>query len=241
MKQYVPLQKLWSAVDLFEKVTSADIILDTYQRNQYREFLLCDLRAESDSYNLYNEIKARYTYSDEFNRFLEAWYIDEMNHAAGFRKIIHLLFGEDENVLQSTMLERKADFSKIRHFFEDEFKLCVLFAYDEHASTLTYRKDTFYKSFGPPEFIEWITRLASDEARHFGNAVRLIHHKYRNRLSETPNIMQDILSFENSGESYKATFLFDHDGEHFLLDSDELNYQCANKVLTTIMKSERIV
>ena len=110
------------------------------------------------------------------------------------RKVIHLLFGDCEDDLQSTMRARKADFLGLRHFFEDEFKLCVLFAYDEHASTMTYRKDTFYKSFGPSEFIEWITRLTGDEARHFGNVVRLIHHKYQNRLSETPDVMQEILA-----------------------------------------------
>src|SRR5690242_14894014 len=115
MKEYVPLQKLWSVTDLFKNIQSTDILLDREQRNQYREFLWCDLRAESDSYNLYTEIKSQYTYSKEFNRFLEAWYIDEMNHAAGFRKIIHLLFGDHESDLQSIMRERKADFSKLRH------------------------------------------------------------------------------------------------------------------------------
>ena len=107
-------------------------------------------------------------------------------------------------------------------------------SYDEYASTMTYKKDSFYHTLGSNEFSEWIKRLVRDEARHFMNAVKLIHHKYSHRLSEVRNIINEILTFENSGASYKATFLFDHDGEHFLLNSDELNHECAGKVYKMI-------
>lgn len=232
---YTPLQRDWSAVKLFENIKPGDVRLSDTDKKNYREFLLCDLRAESDASNLYEELMKNYKFSKEFNDFLEIWYRDEINHASGFRKVIHLLFGDDENELDREMRNRKADFSKLQSFFQDEFKLCVLFAYDEHASTLTYQKDVFYRTFGPPEFVQWIINVTRDEARHFGNAIKLIHHKFKDRLSETREVLNEILAFENSGESYKATFLFDHDTEHFLLTTEELNTKCVDWVYKKII------
>lgn len=234
MTQYLPLQKIWSVDDLFGHIKPSDILLNDALKRQYREFFFCDLKAESDAENLYSELTNHYKFSDNFYKFLEIWYVDEKRHAEGFRKIIHLLYGDNEQELKLNMLERRADFSELREFFEDEFKMCVLFAYDEHASNMTYRKDTFYKEFGPPEFVEWIVKIAGDEARHFGNVIKLIHHQFKHRISETKAVLEKILAFENSSPVYKATFLFDHDGEHFLLSNDELNNRCAEKVFKTI-------
>lgn len=235
-KNFIPLESNWSAENLLSKIDPEKILADSDFKNKYREFLMCDLRAESDSQNLYRELTNRSNFSDEFYAFLEVWYHDEKNHAAGFRRVIHLLYGDDETLLEEEMHKRTADFSLLTPFFEDEFKLCVLFAYDEYASVLTYQKDSFYKLLGPLEFIKWIKRVTGDEARHFGNAVKLIHHKYQHRLHETKKVMDEILDFENAETPYKSTFLFDHDTEHFLLSHEELNHECADYVYQKIVQ-----
>ena len=235
-EKYRPLARNWCALALFDSLDKNKIKIDTQFKNNYRKFLICDLQAESDATNLYKKLTENKFYSQEFFSFITVWYRDELNHAAGFRKILHLLYGDDEEDLVRLMSKRKANFEELEHFLDDEFKLCVLFAYDECASTMTYKKDNFYHTLGLSEFSEWIKRLVRDEARHFINAVKLIHHKHSHRLSEVQNVINEILAFENSGASYKATFLFDHDGEHFLLNSDELNNECAKKVYNMITR-----
>lgn len=232
---YKPMRRDWSAVELLANIKSEHIIAKPSFISQYKEFLLCDLKAESDAKNLYNELTMNHQYSQEFHDFLEIWYKDELNHAAGFRKILHILYGEDEQKLADKMQERVADFSCLKEFFLDEFKLCVLFAYDEYASTMTYKKDKFYAEFGPKEFVRWIKTVTSDEARHFVNAVKLIHHSHQHRLSETREVLDKILAYENGVHVYQSTFLFDHDTEHFQLDSEELNGECADWVYKKIM------
>lgn len=234
---YEPRRHKWDALELFKNITPQTILLSEKDKMGLKDFLWSDLCAEYDSVNLYKEFLAsKYRYSQEFLSFIDVWHKDESNHANGFCKIYHLLYGDEEKDIWARLEDRQPDFSGLESFFQDEFKLCVLFAYDEYASSQTYQKDKFYDTFGAPVFNEWIRNLVKDEAMHFGNLIRLIHHKHHNRTMETKDILVDIVKMESNFE-YKATFLLDHDGPHFLLSLDELTTACVDKVLQKITRN----
>ncbi|OGT36654.1 MAG: hypothetical protein A3F11_11570 [Gammaproteobacteria bacterium RIFCSPHIGHO2_12_FULL_37_14] len=211
-------------------------------KNELKEFFWYDLCAEYDAIHLYRELHAsRSHYSEDFLNFLEMWYADEQNHAAGFYELYKLLYDVNDEFIKQELQARTADFSEMREFLEDEFKLCVLFAYDEFASVMTYKKDLFYHEFGLLEFVTWIRNVLSDEALHFGNLVRLIRFKYLHRLHETREILLKIAEIEQQRKPYQATFLFDHECPHFLLTQEELAGRCINTVLQKIMNDKSLV
>lgn len=235
--RYMPRRRAWDARSLLQQIDASAVSLEPAQRESLREFLWYDLCAEADAENLYRVIVEREPpYSQPFLTFLTAWYEDEKNHAAGFSYLNSLLFGSDESELMRLVRDRRCDFTGLGEFLADEFKLCVLFAYDEFASVMTYQKDTFYKELGSPLFVEWITRVRSDEARHFGNLVVLLQRFHTERFHELRPTLHQILAIENEHRQYAATFLFDHECPHFLVSNDELNDTCANSVLQKITR-----
>jgi hypothetical protein len=234
---YRPRRRPWDARSLLQQIDASAVSLEPTQREHLKEFLWYDLCAEADAENLYRVIgERRPSYSQPFLTFLATWYEDEKNHAAGFSYLNSLLFGLDESELMKRVRDRRSDFSGLGEFLADEFKLCVLFAYDEFASVMTYQKDIFYKELGSPLFVEWITRVRSDEALHFGNVVTLLQGFHAERFHELRPTLQRILAIENEHRQYAATFLLDHECPHFLVSNDELNDTCANSVLQKISR-----
>lgn len=237
---YQPWRNAWNAAVQLQPIARHQVPLSTQQREYFSDFFWHDLCAEWDSHNLYHEIHrrhARQAFSPEFMRFHEAWYLDEQNHATGFMRLLNWISGEAAPDLVQRLKSRPTDFRFLEEFFDDEFKLCVLFAYDEYATLQTFRKDTFYKDFGSPCFEEWIRRVRTDEAIHFGNVVRLLHYRYAERLQEAPQVIAQIVQIEQNLDAYHGTFLFDHDGSHFLLTEEELVGKCATTVLRKILKN----
>lgn len=225
----------WSATKLFETLLPGSIFVQEDKKPYFKEFFWHDLCSEFDSKHLYEELlKRKQSFSDEFWLFIEAWYRDEVNHAKGFGRIFTILFGESEESLADRLSQRPVDFSGFDEFFDDEFKLCVLFAYDEYATVLTYQKDSFYGQFGHAAFLEWIRRVRADETLHFINIVKLIHYKHPHRISETAAVLGTIITIEENLSSYKSTFLFDHNSPHFLLTPEELTTTCVEMVLKKI-------
>lgn len=238
--KYQPHRKPWNAELLLGQIDPSTVNLDPDTRDHLRTFLWYDLCAESDSANLYAELCARGPYSNAFNVFLDAWYADEKNHAQGFAMLHEILFGEHRRAAMSRARARPSDFSLLADFLDDEFKLSVLFAYDEFASVMTYEKDVFYRELGSPIFVDWIRRVRADEALHFGNLVKLLQTFHAHRFAEVPQTLRQILRIENDHHEYQGTFLFDHECPHFLVTASELNDQCANSVLRKILKDENV-
>lgn len=238
MSDYTPLAKPWSAMDLFSTVNAEDIRVDEVKKNEYRPFIMADLCVESDASNLYRELVEHHTLSKEFRQFLEPWHQEEINHATGFCRIMNLLFGMDDAQLIREVTLRKADFSRLESVLDDEFKLAIMLAYDECASTMSYKQDTFYQSLGPVEFNQWITLVIKDEARHFMNAVKLIHCKHRGRLHETQRVLDDILAMDSANHPYQATFLLHNDADYAQNpeSSTQLREACAARVFTVITR-----
>lgn len=230
---YVPLHRRWLAKDLFAKVQRRDVILSDEQLEQCRGYFMGHLQAESDSSNLYRELIQHHAMSGELGDFLRVWHIEEQNHAKGFYIILQLLYGDDESQLRSEIELKPANFDYLKNFFDDEFKLCVLFAFDEYATIMDYKKNTIYSQLGPQVFVDWGDKVIKDEARHFMNAIKLIHHKHQARIGETEAVLQHILQIEKDLSTYQHTFLFDHD-EKFLLSYAELEKVCATRVMQSI-------
>lgn len=234
--EYASLHQFWFAEKLFDHVDKNKILLTDSQLNQYHRYFMESLQSESDSRNFYKEIILKLPVSNELSHFLRGWSIEEQNHAKGFYVILNLLFGENEAQLRPLIESRVADYRHLDDFFKDEFKLCVLFAYDEYVTAVDYKKQTVYSQLGPKEFLVWIDRLIKDEARHFVNLVKLIRYKYPSRIRETEKILEQVLMIEKDIKDYHFTFVFDHADTKFSLSYDELEKECAERVLKSICR-----
>ncbi|AMB88362.1 hypothetical protein AWM79_20080 [Pseudomonas agarici] len=196
---------------------------------------MADLVSEYDSIHLYNFLYSRRKdFSPYFVQYLDFWYADERNHADGFFELNRLIFGLSEVNLLHEIQGRTADFAGIESILSSEFNLLLMFAYDEYVSVKTYKKDTFYDGFGHSGFKDWIKNLIADEAIHFGNAVKILKAYHGEKFHESESVLQMISSFEGGG--YKNTFLFDHDGPHFLLRDDEVGDVVIQEILQILHK-----
>lgn len=236
MKAYHPLSHSWSAEELFSGLNRHEIQDDDLIN--YKPFLMADYLVEADAENLYLELTRFHPISAEFKKFLDPWHQEELNHARGFKRILNILYDLDEETLNLAHQARSSDFSHLQTYLNDEFKLAVLLAYDEYCSTVAYRKDVFYQNLGPEAFKKWIQWVIKDEARHFMNAVKLIHCKHQKRIPETHDVLADILAQELKIENYQSTFLLHADSDY---GSDQAAFsliktQSADKVAEVITR-----
>ncbi|WP_296248028.1 hypothetical protein [Pseudomonas sp. UBA4194] len=224
----------WSARSIIEDIARSgwsNVGVDS----SLKEFFMADLCSEYDSINLYNLLYSRrQEFSPYFVQYLDFWYADEKNHADGFFELSRLVFGMSELSLLQALQPRTADFSGMHDILSDEFRLLLKFAYDEYISVKTYKKDTFYEGLGHPGFRYWIKNLIADEAVHFGNAIKLLRRDHSGRMHECEAVLNMISNFE--GESYKNTFLFDHDGPHFSLSGEEVGQVIVQDILQILHK-----
>ncbi len=234
---YTPLHHIWSSEELLSKIDKRQILLSSADLAKYYNHLFNQLQAESDSSNLYKELLLNHSISNDLRKFLDVWYPEELNHAEGFYKMLNIFFEEKVQDVKRRIESnhKESDFKRLQTFINDEFKLCVLFAYDEYATLMDYKKMSFYKLVGPPELVEWVTKVMKDEARHFVNLVKLIHHNYQNRTHETADVLNQILDIERSLKDYHFTFLLDHPHRDFLVSYKELENVCAKRVLKSII------
>lgn len=224
----------WNARVIFEAIAKSGWINPGID-SSFKDFFMADLVSEYDSVNLYNFLYPhRKDFSPYFVQYLDFWYADERNHADGFFELNRLVFGTPEINLLQEIQGRTADFTGLESILSSEFNLLLMFAYDEYVSVKTYKKDKFYDDFGHSGFKDWIKNLIADEAIHFGNAVKILKTYHAEKLHESENILRMISSFE--GVDYKNTFLFDHDGPHFLLNNDEVGEVVIQEILQILQK-----
>jgi len=235
---YMIRQRKWSALRLLQSVDKCTVRINAEKMGWLREFLWYDLCAELDAKNLYGALtQRRGKYSPEFWRFADAWYEDEMNHARGFARVMNLVFGVSDDAIMVEAESRPHDFGELEEFLDCELPLCVVFAYDEYASVMTYSKDKFYGSLGSAALEEWIRRVRGDEAIHFGNLVRLIRHRFPRDLTQVEAIIKRVIKIEQEARPYRGTFLFDHECPHFQVSKDDLETVCAATVLRKIQRT----
>jgi len=227
-------KKHWSSRALFNEISGSEWTNPGIDL-KYKEFFMADLFSEYDAINLYHHLHLqRAQFSPYFVQYLDLWFADEKNHSDGFFELIRLLFGSTEEELIDQLKTRTGSFDQLQEIFTSEFNLLLLFAYDEYTSVKTYKKDTFYNEFGHENFNTWIKNLIADEAIHFGNAIKILKHKHSSNLHKAEGILHSIAKLENM--PYQNTFLFDHDGPHFLLKSSELGDPVVKDILSILAK-----
>ncbi|VVO96364.1 hypothetical protein PS874_02449 [Pseudomonas fluorescens] len=231
------VKRHWSSRALFNEISESGWTNPGIDL-KYQNFFLADLFSEYDSINLYHHLHPhRSKFSPYFVQYLDLWFADERNHADGFFELNRLLFGSSEEELIEQLKIRTGDFGDLEEVLSNEFNLLLLFAYDEYVSVKTYKKDTFYSKFGHPTFNTWIKNLIADEAIHFGNAIKILKKNHEPQLDKAEKILHSIVGLEEN--TYKNTFLFDHDGPHFLLNSTELGDVVIEAILSTLAKGRK--
>lgn len=237
MNQRLLAKRHWSSRAIFNEISKSGWVNPGINLT-YQEFFLADLFSEYDAINLYHYLHPRRAkFSPYVVQYLDLWFADEKNHADGFFELNRLLFGSSEEELIDLLKVRTGNFEQLDEILSNEFNLLLLFAYDEIVSVKTYKKDTFYSEFGHPNFNTWLKNLIADEAIHFGNAIKILKRYYAPQLNKAEDILHSIVKLEAS--AYQNTFLFDHDGPHFSLNSTDLGDTIIREILSTLAKGRQ--
>jgi hypothetical protein len=225
MDRFTPRVVKWSAHELLGGVTTDHVTASPELRRAVRRNLWGDMCAEYDSEHLWQHLNTGgFDFSTEFRSALAEWRSDERNHYVGLRHICSTMYDVAEEEIDTEMTDRRADFSAIQGFLTDEFRICVVLAYDELVSSRGYRLffDSFGK-FGPPQYSQWVRWACRDEAWHYQNFLDVIRMVHPNRLPGVAGVIREIEAYESSpAMTYHGTFLLDHTGEtlgrDFLVD-----------------------
>lgn len=196
-----------------------------------------DMCAENDAEHLWTHLsQLNIDFSPEFREALKEWRADEQNHYIGLRQICSTMYSVSEEEIDQQMKQRIADYKNIENFLVDEFKICVVLAYDELVSARGYTifaED--FRKFGPEEYLKWVRRAARDEALHYQNFIDIAKFLHTHRLPEATAIINEISAYENRDDyTYKATFLLDHTDQTF---KREFLLECGEMVLAALIRS----
>lgn len=240
---YMPRRRDWDLDSLMTPVLGRDVRPTgesaTSNGASIESRLWTDLVAEYDARLLEAELGRRAAhrtapFSSEFGLFLDAWALDEEKHAEGLARLYCLVMDVERAELDARLAERQGDFSSFEAILDDEFKLAVLFAYDEAMSTRGYSEDIpFYASLGPPAFETLLRHLKNDEAVHYANAVELLAHRFADRAGDVPAAMAEIVELDQAQESYQGTFILDHATAQF---SSEQMHKVGDSVGAAIVR-----
>lgn len=227
----------WDSEGLLKSIALNKIHLTAAEKKVYEQMFWHSICTEYDSQNFYkNLIKSKLAITIEFKEFLKIWLRDEINHANGFKLLYGLIYNRDEESINDELESRVIDFSCIDSFFKDEFKLCLLLAYDEIVTTHVYsRSIKFYDSLGPKELGIWIRQIKRDEALHFSNLISIIKNNYSDRTQDAESILNSIVTLDMNIKNYNGTFVLDHSCPEFPLTNDELYLLCVNAILKKLM------
>ena len=155
----------------------------------------------------------------------DVWDNDERHHHQGFRLTLEALYDDVEPEL-ARFAERQADFGPLNEFFDEEFTLLLLGAYDELCTVRGYRKNLpLYDELGPA-FGRYVRHVIADEAWHYSLFLRVLHEEHAHRRDETATLLERIRAAEAT--PYAATFVLDHDDKE--LYSDEIG-AAAERIL----------
>lgn len=235
---YVPVRRDWSASDLLADVRPEHVTCAADEVAEVEQRIWTDLVAEYDARILQAELLSRSaSFTPEFLGFLDAWAADEEHHANGLLRLYSLVIGEPESDVAARLAERRGDFAPMEAWLDDEFRLAVLFAYDEAMSTTGYGEDIpFYASLGPPEFGTLLRELKNDEAMHYRNALELLVHRHADRADDVAGVMNEIVAFDAGQTEYRATFVLDHATSQF---SSEMMERVGRNVAAALERHMR--
>lgn len=230
---YESKSRPWNALELLNPISADSISISDEERHEIEPIIWNDLSSEYDAEHFCVMLEnSGLVFSDEFVSFEKVWRRDEYNHYLGFRRIYSLFYGEAEVSITERLERRVPDFSDMEEFFTDEFKLCLILAYDELATTRAYNEDIpFYRSLGPDQFNDWIRNVKADEALHYLNSLRVAQVRHRNRLPEAERILEQILTIDLDSKDYRATFVLDHKGPPF---TPEMLKSCVETIVDAI-------
>jgi hypothetical protein len=228
----------WSSTQLLKGITSKEITASVEIRKKVHHDLWGDMCAENDAENLWHHLgQLKLNYSEPFMNALNAWREDEQNHYIGLRQICATLYDVSEDDIDAQMKTRIPNYQDLEKFLTDEFKICVVLAYDELVSARGYTifiED--FEQFGPKQYVTWVRRAARDEALHYQNFIDIARIVHKERLPESKEIIQEIIHYENRAKyEYNATFLLDHTEETF--EREFLN-SCAEMTFKALMRND---
>lgn len=155
-----------------------------------------------------------FEFSAGFRAAVETWERDELGHHFCSRTAWIAAFGR-ERALDLRLAARRPDFAPLAAFFEDEFTILCLLAYDELATVRAYRANLpLYEPLGRP-FMALMHRIMADEARHYASFLSLARSEHPERAVDAGRV---ISSLRAVGVPYAATFVLDHDDPIFTSD-----------------------
>ena len=201
----------WTSAKALQGLTKADIRLSSEEVANRKEFLWNAMLTEYDAKNLVRYLTTRdIEFSPEFLSFKRAWSRDEWNHYLGFRQIYSLLYDEPEEKIAAQLEMDSGNFEPIAKFLDDEFKICLVLAYDEIATFKSYLAEfPFYTALDMRVF-RWFQKVTKDELNHFLNCMEIIRCKHSTRVSEIASTIDLFIKWDTGRHPYVRTFVLDH-------------------------------
>jgi len=201
--------------NLSETVDCQSLCRNIWNAASFKEILWHEMCSEYDARRLAEHLrKSRVELSKEYRYFQRAWLRDENHHYLGFRHLYSTMYDVSSVALARLVRARASGFSGLSPFLENEFRLCVLLAYDEMVTARAYAADfPIYDSLGDKRLSMWIRGVCRDESLHCRNMVELLRLRYPVQLQDIPPMLDELASFDSGAEEYTGTFVLDH--QHF--------------------------
>ena len=125
-----------------------------------------------------------------------------------------MMYGIPIFEIAKSVRQRVSGFSELARFITDEFRVCVLLAYDEMVTARAYAADfPIYDSLGDDNLSQWIRKVCREEIRHCLAMVELLRLRYPLRLSEIQSSIDELARYDSRSADYTGTFVLDH--QHF--------------------------
>ncbi len=204
-------QVRWQATQLSRTWDSLGTVACPQAKRALHDSLWHSLASEYDARHLSAYLRRQAVpLSPAFWALEAAWAADEQNHFDGLCWLYRRLYEVSAAEVTSRLAQRQPDFAPLSSLLSEEFRLCVVLAFDELASARAYARDiASYASLGAPA-VALLRKLARDEMLHCRNAVDLLIRLHAPRLAEAEPIIAQVIAHDTSPQfSYRATFLLD--------------------------------
>jgi hypothetical protein len=210
-----PVRRPWNSADFLGDVQMSDL-RKSNRMEHVEELFLFDMNTEYDAMNLLRHLRSKAAggsrFSADFWAFVDAWQADEWNHYVGYRHLYSLCTGRSTDDIHAQVQARPVDFRPVESFLDDEFKICLVIAYDEMFTIWSCKQDyDLFDTFEKPRASRWIRRVARDESFHFQNALEVVRRQHAHRVGEAPGFLNSILEWDLEAHEYNATFVLDHE------------------------------
>jgi hypothetical protein len=212
LADFIPKVHRWDPQSFLSRFSSPLVTLTRNIVAERASHFWISALTEYHAEHLYRKLEqSRISFSPEFLAFERVWRHDEYQHYLGFRSIYSLVSDKPIEEIAATIEATPADFSSINHFLDDEFKICLVLAYDEIATTKYYADELpAYAKFGDPSFRDWMKNVVLDEFCHFQNCVDIIRLRHRGRIAEVHDLVDQLIAWDKANNEYRNTFALDH-------------------------------